>query len=299
MSFSSDVKTELCKTPPERPCCAAAECYGALLYGNAFNAREIRIITGNRDFAARLPLLFKLAHGVSLAAPSLKGGKLSFALTDQAEIRGIFEAYGYEPEAMISHHINLAVLEEDCCRQSFVRGAFLSGGSVTNPTGRYHLELVTGHLSVSRETFAILLDIGMSPKETLRAGNYVTYFKQSEAIEEFLNVIGAPESGERVALARKSKELSGDVNRRVNCDYANADKIVAAAQQQLEAIRTIERTIGLHMLPENVYSAALLRIANPEASLKDMAALADPPVSKASMSHRLRRLVTIAEQRDI
>ena len=297
MTFSATVKAELCKSSTEKSCCCLAECYGALLYGNTFTAKEIRIITGSRAFAERLPELFRLAHDVDVAPPSPKGGKLSVVITDKALILRVFSDYGYDPETLISHHINLAVLEEECCRQSFIRGAFLSGGSVTDPKGKYHLELVTGHLSVSRGTTAILLDMGMSPKDIVRGGNYVTYFKQSEAIEEFLTTIGAPASSALISDARRSKEITGNVNRRVNCDYANADKIVNAAQQQLEAIRIIEKTNGLDTLPDNIYSAALLRIANPDASLRDMAALADPPVSKSSMSHRLRRIIAIAEQK--
>lgn len=108
------------------------------------------------------------------------------------KIRRIFGAYGYSPDESLALHVNLGVLEEACCRMSFLRGAFLAGGSVTDPEKRYHLELTTSHLAVSRETYALLLDMGFAPKDTMRAGNRVIYFKQSNYIEDFLTMLGAP-----------------------------------------------------------------------------------------------------------
>lgn len=297
MSFSSDVKAELCRSPIARPCCALAEAYGALLYGNCFTAQEIRIITGNREFAERLPKLFRRAFGVEFdhTAETASGRKRSLSITDSEKISRIFAAYGYEANGTLSHHVNLGVLEEDCCCISFVRGAFLAGGSVTDPTKRYHLELATAHYHVSRETFSILLSLGFSPKEATRSGNYISYFKQSEVMEDFLTTIGAPVSAMEIMSAKVEKDMRNAINRRVNCDSANADKIVAAAQEQLEAIRRIERAAGLDELPEKLYETALLRIANPEASLSDLAQLSDPPVTKSCLSHRLKKLMQLAE----
>ena len=175
-----------------------------------------------------------------------------------------------------------------------MRGAFLAGGSLTDPAKSYHLEFVTDHYSVSREMFSILLELGFSPKDVSRGGNYVLYFKQSEAIEDFLTLVGAPLAAMEIMNAKVEKDMRNAVNRRVNCDSANADKIVSAAAGQLAAIRRIEETTGLEDLPEKLYETALLRIANPEASLTDLAALALPPVSKSCMGHRIRKLMELA-----
>lgn len=296
MSFSSNVKTELCKIPINKKCCALAEAYGVLLYCNTFSEREVRIVTGNAAFAARLQRLFKRAFGVTfdtLPAPDAKGKQI-FLITDQEKIWKLFDACGYEPGNTIAHHINLGVLEEDCCREAFIRGGFLAGGSVTDPQKRYHLELVTDHFNVSRGAYSILLEMGFSPKDTARAGNYITYFKQSETIEDFLTTIGAPLSAMEIMAAKVEKDMRNAINRRVNCDSANADKVVNAAQEQLEALRRIEREIGIENLPENLQETALLRIANPEASLADLAMLSNPPVSKSGLSHRLHKLMEIA-----
>ncbi|HIW17214.1 MAG TPA: DNA-binding protein WhiA [Firmicutes bacterium] len=294
MSFSSKVKTELCReNPVQKKCCARAECYGVLLYCNTFSHREIRIITGSDSFAQRLPRLFKKAFGCSIEEQG-EGSKHSFVMTDRAVIRQIFESYGYTPDSALQHHINLAVLEDDCCRAAFVRGAFLAGGSIMDPAKRYHLELVTDHATVSREAYSVLLEMGFAPKDISRNGHQVIYFKNSEAIEDLLTTIGAPVSAMEIMQAKVEKNMRNAVNRRVNCDSANADKVVSAAQAQLEAIRRIDRASGLGELPPRLQETALLRIANPEASLADLALLADPPVTKSCLSHRLRKLTEIA-----
>jgi len=295
MSFSSEAKAELCQNRPDRRCCAVAESYGALLYGHSFTPREIRIITASPDFAARLPRLFKRAFGLSfdLLPPEGAGGKRSLLIQDEKKIEKIFETFGLSAEATLSHHINFSVLEEDCCRASFMRGAFLAGGSVTDPNKRYHLELATAHQSVSREAHTLLLDMGFSPKETQRAGNALTYFKQADAIADFFTAIGASSTAMRIMTAKVDKEMRNTVTRQINCDSANADKTVAAAQEQLAAIRRIVRDYGsLDVLPEPLKDAALLRVTNPEASLADLAELSFPKVSKSCLSHRLKKLMS-------
>lgn len=293
MSFSSDVKAELCRVPVSKRCCTCAEAYGVLLYANTFSASEIKIVTGSPDFSRRLPKLFKRAFGVSFDAEpnDLRSVKQIFLINDKSKISSIFRIFGYEAEKSLAHHINFVVLEEDCCKAAFIRGAFLAGGSITNPSKRYHLELVTDHYSVSRETLSIMLEMGFSPKGTSRGGNYITYFKQSESIEDLFTTIGAPVSALEIMSTKVEKDMRNTINRKVNCDSANADKVVNAAQEQLDAIRRIDRTLGLNNLPERLQETAFLRIANPEASISDLAILADPPVSKSCLSHRLRKLV--------
>ena len=295
MSFSTDVKAELCRVPASRHCCAVAELYGIFLYAGVFRALEIRIITGSEEFFSRIPLLLETALPNDFDLSKLsrkKGRKYSLEITEGGLIAKIFNEFGYDAGSTLSHHINLAKLEEDCCRKSFLRGALLSGGSVTNPEQRYHMELVTAHRSVSREMFSILLEMGFAPRDIERKGNFIIYFKQSEAISDFLITIGAPISAMAIMSAKVEKDMRNSINRKVNCDNANADKIVEAAQNQLEIIRRIDKIKGLSSLPEKLQDTAYLRIANPEASLSDLAALASPPVSKSAMSHRMRKLLS-------
>ena len=299
MSFSSKVKSELCRAPLSRACCARAEAYGVLLYANTFSFREIKIITGSADFAQRLPRLMKKAFGLSFDAAGApgRGSRAVFSITSPEKISAVFDCYGYDARSTLVHHINLGVLEDECCRCAFLRGAFLAGGSVTDPSLRSHLELVTEHTSVSRELLALLRELGFEPRESSRGAHRITYFKQSGAIEDFLSTIGATNSAMELMSAKVEKDMRNAINRRVNCDSANADKIVSAAQAQLEKIRALERDVGLENLPEDLQETAILRIANPEASLADLAALSYPPVSKSCINHRLRKLMSYTKIR--
>ena len=293
MSFSTRVKAELCREPIQRRCCAVAELYGVLLYANTFSSREIKVMTGSGEFAQRLPKLLKKALGLSFDGlpPEGRKGKYIFTISCPEKIAAIFDCFGYDAASTLVHHINLGILEEDCCRASFIRGAFLAGGSMTDPGKRYHMELVTDHMSVSRETYSILLEMGFSPKDAVRGGNYITYFKQSEAIEDLFTTMGASNAAMEIMSAKVEKDMRNAINRRVNCDSANADKIVSAAQAQLDRIRWLEKNVGLENLPQELQETAFLRIANPEASLSDLAQLACPQVSKSCINHRLRKLM--------
>ena len=299
MTFSAQVKQELCRQALSRRCCAQAEAYGVLLFCNTFHSRQVRVITESPQLKQRLPALFRKAFRVSFdqVAPEGEGkGKGTFLLEDPAKLRVIFETFGMEMDSAVSIHVNFAHLEEEECQVAFLRGAFLAGGSVTGPRKSYHLELATSHYYVGREVPALLREVGFAPKATVRKGNYITYFKQSDHIEDFLTKIGAPVSAMAVMTAKLERDLRGSVNRRVNCDAANLDKVVAAAQSQIEAIRRLEEAGALSTLPARLREAAQLRVDNPELTLSELAGMCDPPVSKSALNHRLRRLVEHAEQ---
>ena len=297
-TFAQKVKTELCEPRVERKCCAVAEAYGVLLYAHSFSPRSVRIRTASEEFAERLPHLFRRAFGIDFDEPEAQRGvKHLFAIQDPDKLKTIFDAFGNDM-ASPSLHINFGVIEEPCCKASFVRGAFLAGGSVTDPAKRYHLELATTHYSVSREAYSVLLEMGFSPKEAQRKGEHLLYFKKSEHIEDLLTTIGAPVCAMDVMSAKIEKDMKNSINRKVNCDSANADKVVEAAARQMEAIRRIDKLYGLDSLPDKLQEAALLRYANPEASLADLAMLSYPPVSKSCLSHRLKKLLTYTPEEE-
>lgn len=297
MSFSAEIKRELCKAALNRKCCVQAEAYGVLLYCSGFQRDGIRITTESDAFAARLPILFKKAFQIEFdQLPPDHPGKRSFLITNPAKIRAIGETFGHDPEESLALHINFGVLEEGHCRAAFFRGVFLAGGAVTDPDKGYHLELVTSHYNVGREMPALLRESGFAPKSVERKANYVTYFKQSGYIEDFLTAIGAPVAAMGIMSAKVEKHLRGSVNRRVNCDAANLDKTVDAAQGQIKAIRLLESRGVLDELPDKLKEAAFLRRENPELTLAQLAALCDPPVTKSALNHRLRKLVALSQQ---
>lgn len=295
MSFAGEVKNELCRAALSRKCCAQAECYGILLYCNTYTAEEIRIITESDAFAQRLPALFKKAFKLTFDRLPEGEGKHIFSITQPRKLEAIQQVFGGDPGAL-ALHINFAVLEESCCRLSFLRGAFLAGGSVTDPRKGYHLELATSHLSVSREMQALMREMELEPKAAQRKGNAVIYFKQSDRIEDFLTSIGAPLSAMEIMNAKLEKDLRGSVNRRVNCDAANLDKAVEAAMAQMEAIRRLEESGKLALLPDKLREAAALRLAHPEDTLSQLAEQCDPPITKSALNHRLRKLVELGRE---
>ena len=295
MSFSSDAKAELCREAMQRKCCAVAEMCGVLLFCNTFHPSQVKIVTESEDFAGRLPKLLHRAFRLDFDEIQVSG-KFTFLLKQPEKIHAVFQAIGYSPEDSITLHVNYGLLEKDCCRVSFLRGAFLAGGSVTDPEKRYHLELATSHYKVSLETYSLLLDQGFSPKQTLRNGSSVLYFKQSETIEDFLAWMGAPIASMGVMEAKIEKEMKNKVNRIVNCDSANTAKVVEAAQAQIAAIRTLRELGRFDALPDKLKETAELRENNPEVNLTELAELFDPPLTKSALNHRLRKLCELAAE---
>ena len=299
MSFSANAKAELCRDVPSRHCCAVAQAFGILLYCNTFSADSVRIVTESREFAWHLPRLFRKAFSMefdefpSLAAP----GKLVFQITDPDKLQYLMETYGFDPDKTLALHVNLSVLEEECCRTAFLRGAFLAGGSVTDPGKGYHMEMATAHHAVARETFALMGEMmGFNPKIAGRGGSQVLYLKHSDLISDYLTFLGAPVSAMGIMEAKLEKEIKNKVNRRCNCDDANTSKVVDAAQGQLNAIRILRERNLLDTLPEKLKQAAEAREKNPESSLSELAGMMNPPITKPAMNHRMKKLLELAKE---
>lgn len=298
-SFSAAAKEEICRNLPQKQCCALAECFGILLYCNSFSGEGIKIITESRDFAYILPKLFKKAFDISFDSyPSLAApGKLVFQIWDMEKVERVMEVYGFGREQTLSLHVNYPVVEEECCKTAFLRGAFLAGGSVTDPEKGYHMEFATTHQSVARETNILIREVmQFQPKTAARAGGQVLYVKQSEQISDFLTCLGAPVAAMGIMEARLEKELNNKVNRRCNCDEANTSKVVEAAQEQLAAIRILRETGAFEKLPPKMKQAAEVREENPFASLSELAALVEPPITKPAMNNRMKKLVLLAKE---
>lgn len=299
VSFSAAAKAEVCRILPGKQCCALAECFGVLLYCNSFAADSIKIITESREFAYILPKLFKKAFNLSFDSyPSLAApGKLVFQIWDEEKITCIMESFGFHPEDTVSLHVNFPVIENDCCRAAFLRGAFLAGGSVTDPVKGYHMEISTTHQSVARETDVLMREVmTFLPKSAKRGGGQVLYIKQSEQISDFLTYLSAPVAAMSIMETRLEKELNNKVNRRCNCDDANTSKVVEAAQEQLSAIRVLKEAGMLEKLPDKMKQAAMAREKNPSASLSELAAMMEPPITKPAMNNRMKKLVQMAKE---
>lgn len=299
LSFSASAKAETCRMFPQKNCCAMAECFGVLLFCNSFQGDNIKIITESREFAYILPKLFKKAFDLDFDSyPSMASpGKLVFQIWEEGKIKTIMEAFGFDPTGNLALHVNLPVVEEDCCKAAFLRGAFLAGGSVTDPGKGYHMEITTTHQSVARETDALLREVlGFAPKTASRGGSVVLYLKQSELISDLLTYLNAPLAAMGIMEARLEKELNNKVNRRCNCDDANISRVVEAAQEQLAAIRILRQRGLVEKLPKKLQEALIAREENPSASLGELAAMMEPPITKPAMNNRMKKICGIARE---
>ncbi len=298
-SFSGNAKAEIARAVPQKGCCALAQCFGILLFCNSFTAENIRIITESREFAAILPKLFKKAFNVVFdRIPNADiPGKLIFQITDLAAIRKIMDSYGFEPKGTLSLHINFPIVEEECCKAAFLRGAFLSGGSVTDPSKGYHFEIATIHTSVSKEACILIQEAsGFLPKGVKRGGSTVLYLKQCDQISDLLTYLGAPVAAMGIMEAKLEKEMNNKVNRRCNCDDGNISKVVEAAQEQLAAIRLLRSKGMFEHIPVKLQQAAIAREKNPAASLSELAGMVEPVISKAAMNNRFKKLVQLSQE---
>jgi len=292
MSYAADVKNELCTVAVEKECDAIAELFGILMFSNMFSPREVRISTSNAAVRDRIITLFRRCFSYEVSYVCLTR-KYIFSISERDLISKILHAFGVDTEKHISIRLNRALLEEDCCRSAFLRGAFLLGGSVSDPEKSYHLELVTNHYNLSREMMALLMDMEFEPKITVRKSNYVMYFKFSESIEDFLTKIGAPVSAMKMMTAKVEKEVRNQVNRQVNCETANITKTIEAAMQQIVAIERLRENGGFDQLAEDLRLVAQTRLEYPELSLAQLADKFDPPMRKATLNYKLKKLLAL------
>ena len=294
MSFSSDVKTELAELREERVCCRTAEAYGMAEFGHAFSSFGVSLQTENETVARLYAGLLGESGQASLVITEGKGLCTAAAAGQDDRLR-ILSRFGHAPTD-VGVRLNRANLECDQCPAAFVRGAFLSCGTVTNPEADYHLEFSVPYLNLSRDLTTLLGELGLSAKQARRGGSYVVYFKESESIEDCLTLMGATAAALELMSVKMIKDIRNKANRVTNCESANIDKTVAAAAKQNEAVRKIERTVGLEALPEELQELARLRLENPDLSLRELGEALDRPLTRSGVNHRLRRILEFAER---
>ena len=230
----------------------------------------------------------------------------------KAEIAGILDAGGREDHpknldpllAVLKSHLkekefdleSPEILQRPCCKKAFIRGLFLSCGSVSDPEKLYHLELVFANIERARGFRDLLRLSGIPSKIIERKGRQVVYLKEGDLISEFFALTQANTSLLEMENIRVYKDVRNTINRRVNCETANLEKTVSAAMEQKEAISFLQEKKLLGTLAAPLRTLAELRLANPESSLKELGEMMDPPVSKSGVNHRMRKLLKIAEE---
>ena len=225
----------------------------------------------------------------------------------------IRKAYGLEPVRDVVGHenrvsiatggsrvvqdlMNESVLERECCRRAYLRGWFLAAGTVTNPEGHYHLEIVAGTDEMASYIREILRSFDIEAKITRRKNTSVLYLKEGQKVVDFLGLVGAHVALMEFENARIVKEVRGRINRQVNCETANIKKTISASAKQVEEIRYLQETVGFDQLSDSLAQMAQMRLTYPEASIKELGGMMDPPLGKSAVNHRLRRIVEMAEE---
>lgn len=314
MSFAAETKAALCELKVKKMCCRTALLLGILRAANQFSDREIRFTTRSRQTAAlTVSLLIECFGDVDAAGFTEESELLSVVGTEPdahdaeeggesyqivltgAQANVICECFPMSDDGRwdgMPHEGSLCPQ----CRIAYLRGIFLSCGNITDPTAYYHLDMVLSEDDMAETIGYFLEEFSLPPKHTARKGMPVLYYKESESIEDFLTTIGAQKASFAVMEAKIMKSMRNEANRAINCEIANMGKTAKAAATQYEAIREMIEQDRFRLLPVELQQTAQLRYDNPELTLKDLAALHNPPLTKSGLNHRLQKIVDFAKQ---
>ena len=300
LSFSNDVKNELSRLETNEVCCDKAEVLGVLRMSGAIVIRGMNIgihfSTENAALARRVLQILKNNYQVQTEVVITRSRRLK--KNNRYQVR-VLPA----PQVSIAmNELQLLSMESDlknpllnkqCCKRAFLRGAFLGGGSISRPSSDYHLEMVTGNEDFARSIIKVMHTFSMKAKLTDRKNDYIVYLKDGESITNFLRVIGAHNSMMELENVRVLKEMRNNVNRRVNCETANLGKVVKAAVRQVNCIKFIDEHMGLSELPQSLQDTARLRLEYPDASLNELVEYSGG-IGKSGINHRLKKLQEMA-----
>ncbi len=296
MSFSGEVKEELVKQNVTARHCQLAELAAILEYTGAVrtdtDGRYCIEVQQETSYVARkcVFLLKKLFHTDII----LEEDTHRFRYEDEESVAKILQAIKYSPED--EGCVHPVVVKSMCCKRAFLRGIFLSIGSMSNPEKGYHLEFVCENEGQAKQVQDTLAIFDVEAKIVTRKRYQVVYIKESEGIVEVLNIMGAHISLMNLENLRILKDMRNSINRRVNCEAANITKTVNAATKQIEDILYIRDHYGFQNLSDNLREIAQIRLEYPEASLKELGENLEPKVGKSGVNHRLRKLSELADR---
>ncbi len=297
MSFSSKVKEEMSKSVSSARHCQLAELAAMIEFGGRISFKpggfkSVDIDTDNEDALNKFGVLLKKTYDIE-ASESVSDDKLKALL----EGLRLMDASG--AVKIINGPVSQVLLKQSCCKRAFLRGAYLCRGSMSDPKGSYHLEIVCDTMAQASQLTEVLSDFELEAKIVERKSRYVVYIKEGESIVDFLGICEAHVALMEMENDRIVKEVRGTVNRRVNCEAANITKTVNAAARQIEDIEYLRDTCGLDSLPDNLKEMALIRLEYPDATLPELGKVFNPPLGKSGVNHRLRRLNELADRERI
>lgn len=305
MSYASEVKKELTTLEVHREN-AKAELMALIRMNGSISLSNQKIIlniqTENPAIARRIYRLILEFYDVESKLVVRKKMKLNknnvYVVRIMYHAKDILDDLGIFDNYQIVERVPIEMLKNDAQVRSYLRGSFLAGGSVNNPeTSRYHLEIYSLYEEHNDMISEMMNGYELNSRTTDRRSGYITYLKEAEKIANFLQLIGATNAMLKFEDVRIMRDMRNSVNRLVNCENANMNKVANASTKQLANIKYIEETIGLDKLPEKLYEVAVTRVKMPEVSLKELSeSLPSGSISKSGINHRLRKINDFAEK---
>ncbi len=297
LSFTQQVKNQICETLSQKACCEQAFIFSVLLCSRGYSKTHIGFHTENKEvadgFAQTVIDLFGVVVTITSPPPGKGKRRLYYVSIEDTDDQALIEDYLAEQR----EELLARVKESRCCSQSFVKGAFLLCGSMIEPQKRYHLEFSFTDGELCGLVHEILSAYGFSGiKRTRRGEDEVLYCKDSETMIEILTYIGATESTFEMMNLKIEKELRNRINRQNNCEFANMDKTIASAKSQIDAIHKIQKRGKFELLSAELQFAAKLRLENPQASLSDLCGMYAEPVNRSTLSRRFAKICKIAKE---
>ncbi len=279
MSFSKDVKEELFSIIPKSRHCIIAELAGIFL----MHGTDIHKIMSDDALQRKVFTLLNKTRNI---------GKDVTVLSEDVYLETIKMVKLKDDCSMVDE----LIIQQPCCKRSFIRGAFLAAGSISDPNKGYHFEIVCNYESQAIQLVKAMNVFDVEAKYVSRNGKYVAYLKEGAQIVEILRVMEAAHSVMELENIRVVKEVRGTINRKVNCETANIGKTVSTAVRQIEDINLIDEHLGLENLPPQLQEIAAVRLEYPDTPLGSLGQYLDPPIGKSGVNHRLKKLAKIAEE---
>ena len=297
MSFSGSVKEELAAHVSTARHCQLAELAALLLFGGGVcdGGRHLCLDTENDAVARKCFTLLRKTFNIE----TVMRGRHRLISDDETErrvIEALYLAEEEDGEIKLTKPVNSLLIKNSCCARAWLRGAFLSVGSMSDPRKSYHLEFVCDEKEQAQQLRQVLSEFQIEARIIGRKKYQVVYLKEGAGIVDLLNVMGAHVSLMELENMRILKEMRNSINRRVNCETANISKTVTAAGRQIEDILLIRDRYGFENLPDNLRQMAEVRLEYPDAALKELGEYLEPAVGKSGVNHRLRRLSEIADK---
>ncbi len=307
MSFTADIKDEIARVPPtcshcERATLAALVRIEGTLFFSGKGRYRMEIVTDNPSVARLVVRLLHSLYGLKTELTMRrsvlhKTPNYLIEVPAQPSLAAALEDLGVlSGEASLEMGIKDELVAKQCCAAAYLRGAFLGSGFVSNPRSDFHFEITLESEELAHDLVELMAQKDINARIMRRRSSYMVYLKSGEAILEFLAFAGAHHAALVMEEERVVKSVRNDVNRMINAEMANQQKASNAAVGQLFAIRTVLERYRMESLPPAIQEFIRLRVAHPNASLKELGEASDPPLSKSAVYHRVRRLEQLAKE---